>query len=139
MNDKKGLIVGLVIVAALFALAFPWGRRVMVELAVQERVLDLGRFPDANKIASLRDELAAVPPKYWVDPGKVKVEVAVEERNMGIGGVWLYVVSKVDYGQTIKRDHRIETSITPDFYESLAEQGVEVTKVVAEGEGDDDE
>ena len=110
MNDKKGMIVGLAIVAVLFAVAFPWGRHVIIELAVQDKVLALGRFPDANLIGS------------------------VEERDMGVGGVWLYVTTEVDYGKTVTRDHRIETAITPDFYEALEEQGVEVTRVVGDGD-----
>jgi len=142
MNDKKGMIVGLVIVAALFAVAAPWARQVMVELAVQGVVLKLGRYPDANQITGLRDGLAKIPTKYFVDPAQVKVDLGLEERNMGAAGIWRYVTVKVDYGKTVTREHRIETSVNEDFFQALSDGGVAVTRITADSvsaSGEDDE
>lgn len=138
MNDKKGLLVGVGIVAVLFVLAAPWLRRVMVELAAQDVVLKLGRYPNPDQIIGLRDELAKIPTKYFVDPAKVKVDVAVEERSMGAAGIWRFVKVKLDYGQTVTREHRFETSVNDAFFETLEANDVPVTRVTADDDEDDE-
>jgi hypothetical protein len=135
-DNNKGVLVGVVIVAVLFAVAAPWLRLVMVKMAVQDEVLKLSRFPPASQIVSLDETLTKIPTKYFVDESAVKTTITLEERDMGPAGIMRFVIAKVDYGKTITKEHRIETSVNEGFFEELEDGGVTVIRV---GAGEDDE
>ena len=60
------------------------------------------------------------------------------ERVLLNAGIWRYVVAEIDYGrsQPVKDQRRVETSMTPAFFEELEAGGVPVVRVQdSDGDG----
>lgn len=136
MEKKHVALAGLVFTGILAFLLFPFAQWGMFCLRGQEAVRKLGRFPDVPAIVNVKQDLADVARKYKLDPAKLTVDLAIEERAMAGTVIFTYLLVDCSYdnkrswsyGGTGERGLRIETPLTGDTYIELEKAGVRIKK-----------
>jgi hypothetical protein len=138
MEKKHVLLAGVVVVAIVGALVFPSARWGVFTFKATEVVNKVGREPTAEQVLALPDALRAEAKKVWLDPAGLKVDLSLERRSMAGVTAFVYLDVHLAAGGretevTIdgQRGRRIETVITPDLLDRLAEGGVDVSRMRA--------
>lgn len=136
--EKKHVLAGMAVALLVIGvLVFPSARWLVFTIQARGPIDKLGRFPDATQILALPEALREVARKVKLDPAKLQVRLAIEERGMlGTGIAFTYVLVECSDGERTwqhgvgsEKGHRIETSHTADFFNALKAGGVDLSKI----------
>ncbi len=136
MERKHVALAGLVLAVIVGVLVLPFAQWGLFCLKGQETVRKLGRFPDVTAILGVKQGLADDARKYKLDPAKLTVNLAIEERAMAGTVIFTYLLVDCSYdgkrswsyGGTGERGLRVETVMSGETYAQLEAAGVTIKK-----------
>ena len=127
MREKKGLILGLIVVGVLAFFGYPYLQWFRLTMAVRDEMDDkhIGRFPSVADISDLETTFEDHAKKIGYK--SIDIERELEYRDMGNTRFWFLKVQLKVPGHSFKMERRVETEFEDYDLDKAREDGVIVT------------